>query len=148
MATAKLMPATFFDTNVLLYAAMDQVRPEDDAKRPIAIDLIGQARFAISAQVMAEFYFNATKPSPTKLSPEEAMDWLDQLNTQVCVAVDAGLVVEGIALARRYDIQYWDGAIIAAAHQANARTLYSEDLNNGQLYGSVKVVNPFKQLAN
>jgi predicted nucleic acid-binding protein len=148
MAPAKLMPATFFDTNVLLYAAMDQVRPQDEAKRPIAIGLLDEGRFAISAQVMAEFYYNATKPSPTQLTEDEALQWLDQLSTQLCVAVDGSLVHEGITLARRYEIRYWDGAIVAAAHQANATTLYSEDLNDSQRYGNVTVVNPFKHLPN
>lgn len=142
------MEATFFDTNVLLYAAMEQVKVEDMAKRPIAISLIGEGRFAISAQVMAEFYYNATKPSPTRLSQDEACEWLDQLATQVCVAVGSSTVWSGISFSRRYDLSYWDGAIIAAAHEAGATRLITEDLNDGQRYGEVTVVNPFKNLPN
>lgn len=44
----------------------------------------------------------------------------------------------------RYQISYWDGAIIAAAEALGAPIVYSEDMSNGQSYGSVKVVNPFK----
>lgn len=142
------MPSAFIDTNVLLYAAMDQIRPEDTAKRPVASDLINEARFAISAQVMAEFYYNATKLSPTKLSEDEATFWLDQLATQLCIPVDSALVRDAIALARRYEIKYWDGAIIAAAHQAKTSIVYSEDINHGQKYGAVTVINPFKNLPN
>lgn len=142
------MAASFFDTNVLLYAAMDQLHPDDAAKRPIAVDLINDGRFAISSQVMAEFYHNATKPSPTKLSPEEACEWLEQLGTQLCVPIGADTVWDGIAFARRYDLSYWDGAIIAAAHMAGATTLITEDLNDGQRYGDVTAINPFKPSAN
>ena len=46
----------------------------------------------------------------------------------------------------RFKISYWDGAIIAAAEALGAETLYTEDLNDGQLYGSVRVENPFKTL--
>ncbi len=40
-------------------------------------------------------------------------------------------------------LSYWDGAIIAAAQRLEAATLYSEDLNDGQVYGTVRVVNPY-----
>jgi predicted nucleic acid-binding protein len=60
------------------------------------------------------------------------------------VPVDAPLVKLGIAIAERYRIDYWDGAILAAAEALGAETLYTEDLNHGQLYGSVRVINPFR----
>jgi len=44
----------------------------------------------------------------------------------------------------RFAISYWDGAILAAAAALGAHTVYSEDLNDGQLYGLVRVVNPFR----
>jgi predicted nucleic acid-binding protein len=40
-------------------------------------------------------------------------------------------------------LSYGDGAIVAAAEVLEANTLYTEDLNHGQLYGRVRVVNPF-----
>ncbi len=43
----------------------------------------------------------------------------------------------------RHEISYWDGAIIAAAESLGASILYTEDLNHGQHYGSVRAVNPF-----
>jgi predicted nucleic acid-binding protein len=43
----------------------------------------------------------------------------------------------------RYGISYWDATIIAAAHALGAKILYTEDLNDGQRYGDVQVVNPF-----
>jgi len=33
--------------------------------------------------------------------------------------------------------------MIASAQKANAEIIYSEDLNNGQLYGNVRAINPF-----
>jgi predicted nucleic acid-binding protein len=147
MAKGRMMAAAFYDTNILLYAAMEQIRPEDRAKRPIAIDLIGEGRFAISSQVMAEFYHNATKQSPTRISEDAACEWLDQLSTQHCVPVGSDTIWSGIAFSRRYDISYWDGAIIAAAHEAGATRLITEDLNDGQHYGSVTAINPFKSIS-
>jgi len=53
----------------------------------------------------------------------------------VKIAVETGL---------RYGLSYWDGATVAAAEALGAKTLYSEDLNHGQQYGTVRVCNPFR----
>jgi predicted nucleic acid-binding protein len=58
-----------------------------------------------------------------------------------CVAIDANLVM--IALSERYQINYWDAAIVAAAERLEAPVVYSEDFNPVQSYGSVRVLNPF-----
>ncbi len=44
----------------------------------------------------------------------------------------------------RYRLSYWDGEIVAAAELMGAKTLYTEDLNDGQRYGGVCVCNPFR----
>jgi predicted nucleic acid-binding protein len=40
-------------------------------------------------------------------------------------------------------VSFWDALIIQAAERSGASVLCSEDLSDGQAYGSVKVVNPF-----
>jgi predicted nucleic acid-binding protein len=44
---------------------------------------------------------------------------------------------------QRYQVQWWDALIIEAALRANAEVLYSEDLQHGQRFGALAVVNPF-----
>jgi predicted nucleic acid-binding protein len=41
-------------------------------------------------------------------------------------------------------LSHWDGLIVAAATLAQCETLCSEDMQHGQVIGTVKVVNPFK----
>jgi predicted nucleic acid-binding protein len=53
------------------------------------------------------------------------------------------LVEAAIGLSTRYQISYWDGAIIAAAERLGAKLLYTEDLNHNQIYGTVTARNPF-----
>ena len=53
------------------------------------------------------------------------------------------LVLEAIAVKQRFGISYWDAAILTAARQMGCHTVYSEDLNPGQNYDGVRVVNPF-----
>ena len=38
---------------------------------------------------------------------------------------------------------YWDAAILEAARASRCEQLLSEELNDGQDYGGVRVVNPF-----
>jgi predicted nucleic acid-binding protein len=43
-----------------------------------------------------------------------------------------------------YKISFWDALILQAAGSSGATVLYSEDLAEGQTYGSVRVVNPLR----
>lgn len=130
------------DTNVLIYAASDE--PAEEVKRARAVDLISTVSFGLSAQVLAEFYVTATRKVTRTLSPARAMWWLERLLPFPCVDTDAALVHEAARLSERHRISYWDAAIIAAAERLGAPILDSEDLNHGQTYGSVRVVNPFQ----
>lgn len=130
----------FLDTNVLLYAALGSV--DEPAKYERAVELL-TTRFGTSGQVLAEFYVNAQRNGATPLTPEEAQEWVRRLSKKPFQPVDYRVVRAGIEHARRYRISYWDAAVIAAAEQLGARVVYSEDLNHGQTYGSVRVENPF-----
>lgn len=131
----------FLDSNVLLYAA--NANPEEREKRRRAIVLIEGGPFAVSGQVLAEFYTIATNARRRCLTHDEALAWVQRLGDVPCAPVDVDLVSEGIRISHRYKISYWDGAIIAAAERLGADMLYTEDLNDGQVYGSVTVRNPF-----
>jgi predicted nucleic acid-binding protein len=146
MAQRKLMAHAFYDTNIFLYAAMRGLPTCDQYKRPIAQELIGSDDYAISGQVLAEFYGNIVKKGPAPFSHDEALEWIKLMAEKPCVSVDSGIVIEGGLLAKSYKITYWDGAIVAAAHATGASKLYTEDLNDGQVYGTVKAINPFKNI--
>lgn len=131
----------FLDTNILVYAvACDESARH---KKDRALELINSQVFALSAQVLQEFYVTVTRKLEIPLAPAQALEWIDQFSTFPCVPLDAYLVKTGVEISTRYQVSYWDGAIIAAAETADAATLYSEDLSHGQKYGTVTVVNPF-----
>ena len=101
------------------------------------------AKFGVSTQVIQEFYANAIRKGPLPLTPEVAIKWVSELERQECVTVDKTLIRIAIQLSWRYRINYWDGAILAAAERLGAEIVYTEDLNHGQSYGPVRVINPF-----
>ncbi len=133
----------FLDTNILLYAASRN--PADLAKKKIAIDLMAEAQFGLSAQVLQEFYTVATRKAQFGLAPDQALEWIETLEEFPCLSIDAGLVKTAAETSVRFQVSYWDGAILAAAQAMGAPVLYSEDLNHGQSYNGVQVRNPFRQ---
>ncbi len=132
------------DTNVVVYAASNL--PEDAAKRARAVSLIETETLGLSAQVLQEFYVTTTRKIRRPISHQAALDWIETLTSFPCVPLDAGLVAEAADRSQTHRISYWDAAIIVAAERLGARTLYSEDLGDGQTYGSVRVVNPFTEM--
>ncbi len=132
----------FLDTNVLVYAAAG--RGAEEAKRKRALELIENEDFGLSAQVLQEFYVTVTRKIDRGLSAEQALEWMEQFEAFPCLAIDNALVKVAVEISERYQISYWDGAIIAAAEALGAETLYSEDLNHEQQYGSVQVRDPFR----
>jgi predicted nucleic acid-binding protein len=131
----------FLDTNVLVYAATGTGK--DERKRKRALELIESADFATSAQVLQEFFVTVVRKAARPLSTEQALGWIEQLIVFPCQEIDHRLVRISIEKSERFEISYWDAAILAAAEALGAETVYSEDLNAGQRYGRVRVVNPF-----
>lgn len=128
----------FVDTNVLLYALSD--RASERTKRRRARALLSSVPFGLSVQVLQEFYVNARKGGA---EPDTLDAILTQLRRVPVVESSLSLFDSAVGLHRRYGISYWDAAIVAAAQELGAETLYSEDLSHGQRYGAVRVVNPF-----
>jgi len=132
----------FFDTNILVYAAIGTGK--DERKRQRALQLIESEDFGTSAQVLQEFYVTVAKKASRPLSAAQALEWIEQWMVFPCQAIDHQLVRIAIERSERYAISYWDAAILVAAESLGADTVYSEDLNDGQKYGRVRVVNPFR----
>jgi predicted nucleic acid-binding protein len=131
----------FLDTNVLVYAVSSA--PAEAAKKELAIELIEYADFGLSAQVLQEFYVSVTRKIAKPLPPEAAVALLSDFRLFPMVETDYPLIVAGIEASLEHDISYWDATIVAAASALRASVLYTEDLNHGQNYGSVRAVNPF-----
>jgi predicted nucleic acid-binding protein len=134
----------FVDTNIILYAASDV--PSEADKHERAVDLLDTADFCVSAQVLQEFYVNAIRKGRGPDNADRVRLWIDRLSLRPLVPTDLVLVEAAIQGSRRYQISYWDAAVVAAAEAVGASILYTEDLNHGQRYGSVLVQNPFRDL--
>jgi predicted nucleic acid-binding protein len=133
------------DTNILVYAV--DSTPEYSGKRKISLELMDSRDYGVSAQVLQEFYVTVTQKLEQPLSTKKATQFVEKLSQLPVVPTDVDLVLVGILFSLRHRISYWDGAILAAAERLGAKTLYSEDLNSGQSFGPVRVVNPYLRTA-
>ena len=131
----------FLDTNILLYA-YDLDAPE---KRAIALNLVERAwnqlgLTAVSVQVLQEFHVNFVRQGH---DPSDAATLILDFSLWPVVDNSLSLFRRGISLQQRWQLSLWDAMILAAAQTSGAKELYTEDLNHGQVYGSVRVLNPF-----
>jgi predicted nucleic acid-binding protein len=109
------------------------------------MQILSETEFRVSAQVMAEFVNVVRRKATPPLTTNELSLWLDRLEPYVATPVDATLVRRGTAIAERFQLNYYDGAILAAAERLGCDTVISEDMTDGQNYGRVTVQNPFRE---
>ena len=132
----------FIDTNVFLYSLSD--RPEEQAKSERARQLLLTENWGWSVQVAGEFYHVATSAKRQfRLPHSSALEYLRTWLNFPTASLHPSTVRSAMKLIERFQVSYWDAAIVAAAHELGCGTLYSEDLSHGQDYDGVKVVNPF-----
>jgi len=132
------MPASFFDTNVLVYLASSDKAKADRAEAAVA------AGGAISVQVLNELANVARR--------KMQMSWADThafLATLRSVLTVHPLTVEihetGLELAERYGLSIYDAMIAASARHAGCETLWSEDMQHGMTLGAgLRILNPFR----
>jgi predicted nucleic acid-binding protein len=59
------------------------------------------------------------------------------------VAPGSSVIEQAWTAQDRFGLSWWDALIVAAAQAADCRFLLSEDLQEGQVFGKLKVLNPF-----
>jgi predicted nucleic acid-binding protein len=132
----------FADTNVLLYA-ISRDRHELEKARA-ANELLDSREIALSVQVLQEFYVQATRESRAdRLAPAQAAELVESFCRFPVQPITSAVMSAAIASSQRFQISYWDAAIIEAARAIGCAAVLSEDLNDGQDYSGVRVENPF-----
>jgi predicted nucleic acid-binding protein len=128
----------FFDTNVLIYAVA-----KNDPRSKIAEKLLASGG-VLSVQVLAEFVSVARRKV---LMPwEDIQDVLDAFRV-LCpspVPITVEIHEASLRLAKRHGYNIYDALVLAAALEAGCTTLYSEDLQDGQIIDQkLTIRNPF-----
>lgn len=128
----------FFDTNILLYSA----RPHDERTR-LAEALVAGGGI-ISVQVLNEFAAVARRKMHMRW--EDVAEALAEIMI-ICpdpVPITMKIHEAALQIAMRYGYHIYDALVLAAALNAGCDTIYSEDLQAGQVIeGQLTIRNPF-----
>lgn len=132
----------FVDTNILLYRI--SFDPAEAGKRAVAERILEGTDLQLSVQVLQEFYVQATRPSKKDaILHEEAVALVNSWKRFPIQELSVPLLDASLIAKSRWKLSYWDAAIIEAARITKCEIVLSEDLNHGQNYDGVTVLNPF-----
>jgi predicted nucleic acid-binding protein len=133
----------FADTNILLYAISRDPAEQEKAKR--ANDILAGRDLALSVQVLQEFYVQATLASrPDPITHQQAVRLIEAFCRFPVQDVTNVILMAALDTCHRFQISYWDSAIIEASRAIGCTEVLSEDLGDGQDYAGVRVTNPFR----
>ena len=134
----------FVDTNILMYAHDAAAGAKHTRARTLIEELWRNRSGVISTQILQELVVNLRRKTAQPLSVKATRDIVADYLSWHVVVNSGESILEALELEDRYQISFWDALVIQAARASGAAVLYSEDLSDGQMYGSVRVVNPLR----
>ena len=133
----------FVDTNLLVYFRdASELEKQPLAERWLSELWLKQAG-RLSMQVLSEFYVTVTRKLSPGMNLEAARQDVLNLFAWKPVPIDAKVAESAWTVQDRFGFSWWDSLIVSAAQRARCTYLLTEDLQDGQDIGELKVVNPF-----
>lgn len=138
-----MIARTFVDSNILIYAHdLDAGYRHRRAADRLA-GLWDTGAGLLSTQVLQEFYVNVTQKIKSPLSRTVAREVVRDYAPWVQSWITPETITRASEISEIWQVSFWDSMILAAAEQSEAVELLSEDLNHGQIFAGIRVVNPF-----
>ena len=131
----------FLDANILVYC----IDPAGGPRRAAATDIVRRASggASIAEQVLFEFTHVAVRK--LGMPRDQAVATVQSLMQNFKIALPPHDIVDkALDMMLTYKISIWDARLLAVCSTGGADTLLSEDLQDGGIYGSITVVNPFE----
>ncbi|MBW4483480.1 MAG: PIN domain-containing protein [Tildeniella torsiva UHER 1998/13D] len=132
----------FIDSNVWLYAFN---RRQDDVKHQIAKAIVAKPGLLVSTQVINEVCKNLLQKA--RFSEAQTSKVITAFYKRCQVThLSKEILLQASALRTRYQLSFWDSLICAAALNADATILYSEDMQSGLIIENhLTITNPSSQ---
>ena len=133
----------FIDTNIFVYTVDKKEDIKQKKARKILKKIVEIHQPVISTQIIKEFYVVAIN----KLRADHFIvkNIIHNFKNMEVVNNDLELIEQAIDISVILQITFWDALVVAAAEKANCEFIFSEDLNPGQTYRGVLVINPFEK---
>jgi predicted nucleic acid-binding protein len=133
----------FIDTNVLVYAHDFSAGIKHEQAKALVKSVWESGAGCLSIQVLQELYVTITRKVLRPLTIEIATQIISDLGTWRVHEPRVEDVLGAAQIQFRYKISFWDAMIIQSTIQLGCFVLWSEDLNAGQEFQKVRVINPF-----
>ena len=133
----------FIDTNIFVYTLDKKDKVKQKKSRELLKKIVESHQPVISTQIIKEFYV----VSVTKLKADTLIvkNIIHNFKNMEVINNDLDLIEQAIDISLISQISFWDSLVVAAAEKAKCDFIISEDLNSGQTYRGVLVVNPFEK---
>lgn len=134
----------FVDTNVLVYSR-DSSEALKQAQAAAWMSHLWYSRTGrLSYQVLQEFYITVTEKLDPGLDRENARNDIRSLLLWQPIAVDDRVFGGAWHIQDRFGLSWWDALIVSAAQASDCRYLLTEDLQEGQVFANLRIIDPFK----
>ena len=133
----------FVDTNVFVYRHDDSVPSKQSRAEQWITTLVQSRNGRLSFQVLQELYATLTRKRRLNFDRSEAREIVRLLAAWQPIATDLASLERAWLLQQHYALSWWDALIVAAAQTCECDVLLTEDLQHGQEFGAVRVVDPF-----
>lgn len=138
-----MSPAVFVDTSVLIQAR----DAGDPGRQRLAAawleKLWVEQRGRTSIQVLDEYYLAVTRHFDPGLAPDEALEDVRSLFAWDPQPIDGDLLLQTRAVEQRFELEWRDSMIVAAAQLQNCPLLLTDVLQDGLSCDAVTMLNPF-----
>jgi len=129
----------FIDSNIWLYAFIDS---QDVDKSIVARTIIRNNNISISTQVINEVCINLIKKA--QFPEPKIQELIDNFyNKYSIIEFNNEIISNASAIRQQHCFSFWDSLILSSALYSEAEILYSEDMHDGFIIESTKIVNPF-----
>jgi predicted nucleic acid-binding protein len=148
LETSYTTVAGLVDTNILVYRYDSRFPQKQSLARDLLRRGIADKSLILPHQVLVEFIAVVTRPidrGPALLTADEAYSEVEDMLAQFPVIYPSENTLRtALRGAERYKLSWFDAHLWAYADERGLDTLWSEDFQDGRLYGRVKAQNPFR----
>jgi predicted nucleic acid-binding protein len=133
----------FVDANVLVYAFDASAGEKKSAAEQLLRRLWDAGTGRLSVQVLQEFFVTVTVKVARPMPAEDAAARIREFTVWKVFSPRASDVLRAIRIHEQSGISFWDAMVVHAAAESGCDVLWTEDLNDGQVIGGVRISNPF-----
>jgi predicted nucleic acid-binding protein len=133
----------FVDTNLLVYTRDSSEKIKQKQAQQWMAHLWSARTGRLSFQVLKEFYITVTEKLRPGMDLKAARQDVRTLMAWKPILVDNGVLERAWSIQDRYLLSWWDALIVSAAQLTECQFLLTEDLQPGQKFGNLEIINPF-----